>query len=209
MTPTTIFFIGVFPVVLIIVFLVVSVRELRRGDRWETERIAEGARLPPPPQPGSAGPMRVLVATDGSPCSVRAIDSVAARPWPADSEIEVATIVYTRLPLVPDVFLGGAAAHVAALEEDRQRAPERLRAAAARLSGMKGVRVSSTILEGTPAEAITEEAARFKADLVVVGTHGYRAGRRLLAGSVSQAVALHAPCSVEIVRCPEETRSAA
>ena len=40
-------------------------------------------------------------------------------------------------------------------------------------------------------------------DLIVVGSHGYRPLKRFLMGSVSQAVALHAQCSVEIVRCHE------
>ncbi|HWX40942.1 MAG TPA: universal stress protein [Blastocatellia bacterium] len=37
----------------------------------------------------------------------------------------------------------------------------------------------------------------------MVGSHGYRGLTRFLLGSVSQAIASHAKCSVEIVRCPE------
>ena len=45
-------------------------------------------------------------------------------------------------------------------------------------------------------------AAGGKADLIVVGSHGYRGYKRFLLGSVSQAVAAQAKCSVEIVRQP-------
>ncbi|MCI0524399.1 MAG: universal stress protein [Acidobacteria bacterium] len=38
--------------------------------------------------------------------------------------------------------------------------------------------------------------------MIIVGTHGYNALERLWLGSVSQAVASYAPCSVEIVRKP-------
>jgi nucleotide-binding universal stress UspA family protein len=38
------------------------------------------------------------------------------------------------------------------------------------------------------------------ADLIVVGSHGRRGVDRYLMGSVSEAVALHAHCSVEVVR---------
>ncbi len=47
---------------------------------------------------------------------------------------------------------------------------------------------------------ILEEAENLETDLIIVGSHGYGAVKRFLLGSVSQAVALHAKCSVEIVR---------
>jgi nucleotide-binding universal stress UspA family protein len=96
------------------------------------------------------------------------------------------------------------AAHVEALRADRLRAPGRLQRAERCLAGMSGVSVTSKVLEGDPAEAILEEAERWDADLVVVGSHGYGRLKRRLLGSVSQALALHARCSVEIVRCQHE-----
>jgi nucleotide-binding universal stress UspA family protein len=55
-------------------------------------------------------------------------------------------------------------------------------------------------LVGHAEEIIIETAKDWGADLIVLGSHGYRAIERFLLGSVSQAVASHAPCSVEIVR---------
>jgi len=147
--------------------------------------------------------MRILVATDGSAGSDCAIASVAGRPWPPNSQIAILTVVHTNVPMVPDVFLGGAAAHVTALEEDRDRAPVRLQQARERLSAVRDVSLTSLMLEGDPAKAVVEEADRWKADLIVVGSHGYGVMKKLLLGSVAQAVAQHAHCSVEIVRCPQ------
>jgi nucleotide-binding universal stress UspA family protein len=56
------------------------------------------------------------------------------------------------------------------------------------------------IVKGHPKHAIVDEAETWDADLIVVGSHGYRGLTRLWLGSVSQAVASHAKCSVEIVR---------
>lgn len=59
------------------------------------------------------------------------------------------------------------------------------------------------LAEGWPKDAILDEAERWGADLIVVGSHGRRGVRRFLLGSVSLAVAANARCSVEIVRVPE------
>jgi nucleotide-binding universal stress UspA family protein len=43
-------------------------------------------------------------------------------------------------------------------------------------------------------------AKEWKADLIVLGSHGRRGMDRILMGSVSENVAIHAHCSVEVVR---------
>ncbi len=43
-------------------------------------------------------------------------------------------------------------------------------------------------------------AKSWPADLIVMGSHGRRGFEKALLGSVSEAVAMHAPCSVEIIR---------
>ncbi len=55
------------------------------------------------------------------------------------------------------------------------------------------------LVQGPPAATITATAERGGHDLVVVGTNGHRGFRRLLLGSVADAVIRHAPCSVLIV----------
>jgi len=62
------------------------------------------------------------------------------------------------------------------------------------------IRVASEIVKGHPVPAILDAAETWQADLIVVGSHGYRGLTKLLLGSVSQAVASHAKCSVQIVR---------
>lgn len=54
--------------------------------------------------------------------------------------------------------------------------------------------------EESPREAVCDLAEQHHADLVVVGSHGRRGLRRVLLGSVAEAVVRHAPCSVLVAR---------
>jgi nucleotide-binding universal stress UspA family protein len=145
--------------------------------------------------------MRILLATDGSACSDAAVNELCARPWPNDAAVEVLHVIWTRLPMIPDPAFAFAAAHETLLMESRNRAPELVDGVAARLrAAHPDLRVTTKVVEGTPKTAIVDEAVAWHADLIVLGAHGAGATRRLLLGSVSQTVALHAPCSVEIAR---------
>ena len=75
-------------------------------------------------------------------------------------------------------------------------------AASAFKQNAPGLTVSPVLREGHPKDVILDEAERWGADLIVVGSHGYGTIKRLFLGSVSLAVATNASCSVEIVRTP-------
>jgi nucleotide-binding universal stress UspA family protein len=151
--------------------------------------------------------MKILLAIDGSPCSDRAVEEVARLPWPADSEVRIISVVEPPAPLAAEPYMlaGGYFEEVERLK--RKQAAETLERAAARLGeggGGRALAVSTDIPVGSPRRIIVEEADTWGADLIVVGSHGYRTWERMLLGSVSQTVAAHASCSVEIVRCREE-----
>lgn len=57
-------------------------------------------------------------------------------------------------------------------------------------------RAIPTAEAGDPQATIIDEAISKKADLIVVGTHGLRGFKRLLLGSVTEAVLRKAPCPV-------------
>ena len=58
------------------------------------------------------------------------------------------------------------------------------------------------LVQGPPAQVITETAERGGHDLIIVGAHGNRGFRRLLLGSVAESTVRHAHCSVLVVHGP-------
>jgi nucleotide-binding universal stress UspA family protein len=155
--------------------------------------------------------MKVLLAVDGSSCSETAVRETARRPWPSGTEIKVISAIELTVSAVPETWT---------LPHDYFEETERvLRAQAEEVVGRavatlesgpdKSLEITSEVIEGSPKHVILEEAERWHADLIMVGSHGRKGLERFLLGSVSQAVAAHAKCSVEIVRCaPDRTDEA-
>ncbi|HXF13433.1 MAG TPA: universal stress protein [Terriglobales bacterium] len=143
--------------------------------------------------------MRILLAIDGSKFGGAALEEIIEREWPAGSEVRVLSVFHPT-PLVPDPVLVLAAAHVETLKEERLRAPRDVANAAEEIKRRApSLALSTSVLQGNPKTAIVEEAKRWSADLILVGSHGNGAAKLVL-GSVAQAVAANAPCSVEIAR---------
>ena len=62
------------------------------------------------------------------------------------------------------------------------------------------VRARGVLLEGVAHEQIARAAKRYRADLIVIGTHGRTGVARFFLGSVAARVAATAPCPVLTVR---------
>lgn len=145
--------------------------------------------------------MKVLLAIDGSPFSQAAVTRVAERPWPKGTAVEVLTVIHSAVPMAIDPALVIAAIHVDQTEEQRRRASSLVEAAAEQIRhSAPDLAVTTQILEGTPKDAIVEEAEAWGATLIVLGSHGHGRFRRMMLGSVAGTVVAHAPCSVEVVR---------
>ena len=145
--------------------------------------------------------MKVLLAIDGSEHSQAAVEEVASRDWPVGTEIAVVTVIHTKWPAIGDPLFIVASAHAESLLEQRRDAPELLTSVLKRIQDRTtGVAVTAKAIEGVPHDVIVQEAADWGADLIVLGSHGYGPVRRAILGSVAAAVAVEAPCAVEIIR---------
>jgi nucleotide-binding universal stress UspA family protein len=146
--------------------------------------------------------MRVLLATDGSECSENAAREVAGRPWPEGSEIHVVSVVEPPISVAPETWILPEGYYEEIERAAHEQGAAAVEAAARIVAEAQGDRVHVTkrLVTGVPKRALLEHAEEIGADLIVLGSHGYRAFERFLLGSVSQSVAQHAKCSVEIVR---------
>ena len=152
--------------------------------------------------------MKILLAVDGSVFSDAAVAEVGARPWPPDTEIKVICVFEVPLPPTPEAWTLPPDYFQELNNTMRDSARTTVGVALSTLKKNLGdsVELSGLFVQGSPRNAILEEAQSWGADLIVVGSHGYRAWERFLLGSVSQAVVTHAPCSVEVVRSRKPRR---
>lgn len=142
--------------------------------------------------------MRILIATDGSVYSDAAVKNVASREWPKDSEFRILSIL--EHSSLESITAGEFAFKLDEIREEVRQMMQQIASSAADILSKKELKVSYIVREGLPAQEILEEANQWEADLIVVGTHGRKGISKFLLGSVAQRVAIHAKCSVEIVR---------
>jgi nucleotide-binding universal stress UspA family protein len=143
--------------------------------------------------------MKILVAIDGSDFSQAALQSVIARPWPAGTEVKVLNVVEPPSLLMGREMAGYDPEFEVVWKALRGQAKHLVEKAAEKLRETK-FNVSTELVEGDPKSQIIDIAHEWRADMIVLGSHGRTGINRFLIGSVSQGVVRHAHCSVEIIR---------
>jgi len=151
--------------------------------------------------------LKILLGTDGSEFSSKAAYSVANRPWPPRSQVRIMSVQELMVPeavaassLQYSVYSERSMDEVA--EVTRKRAADAV-AQARSILGSAHLAICDTSQDvpvGDPRTILLDEAKSWEADLIVVGSHGRRGFDQLLLGSISELVAMHANCSVEVIR---------
>jgi nucleotide-binding universal stress UspA family protein len=155
-------------------------------------------------QDASRQAMKILLAVDGSESSDAAVEEIAGRPWPRGTEVNVVFVLYLPFTPTPETRALPESYYSQLEKAGREQAESAIMRAVSRIRESNSEReipltLTSEVILGHPEERIIGKAKEWGADLVVVGTHVKRGVERFLLRSVSQAVAYHAPCSVEIV----------
>lgn len=146
---------------------------------------------------GRKGPPKVIVAVDGSAGSDHAVAAAAARAWPEGTRLKV--VAALEADALADALKGIKEAASGA-EDMRTAWIEKKSAAAERRLAGAGLQVSSAVKSGDPRLVLLREARDWGADCIFIGSRGLTGIERFVLGSVSSSVAVHAPCTVEVVR---------
>jgi nucleotide-binding universal stress UspA family protein len=150
--------------------------------------------------------MRVLLATDGSTPAETALELARSITWPAGSTIRIVSVIEPVEAILSAAWTPALAADIEQQAEELLASAEVVLEHAARQLAGSGVTVEREMFRGRAGSCIVEDATRFGADLIIIGSRGHGSIGSMLLGSVSAEVADHAPCPVLVARAPRMTR---
>jgi nucleotide-binding universal stress UspA family protein len=144
---------------------------------------------------------KLLVATDGSPLSKKAVRSAIELARGVGAEL-VALYVVPRYPV--SYFEGGvtiSTQDVTRIEKQWAEKGEAIVDAVRDAAQAEGVKARAVVSRSDlVAEAILSAAKKYKCDLVVMASHGRRGLKRILLGSETQHVLTHSSVPVLVLR---------
>lgn len=144
---------------------------------------------------------KIIVAIDGSPQSDKAAEEAVRLASISGQKFKsqlyaVLVLPSMKTPSFTDFFPDRPATEMPGWQEKR----DRLFYVVEKVAEEAGVSLESLVVYGDPAEELMLMAEEKGCDSIVVGSSGKGRMRRTLLGSVSTKIALHAHCSVYIVR---------
>ena len=153
--------------------------------------------------------MKVLIAYDGSDCSDAALDDLPRAGLPGHVDARVFSVVGMAVTdaLYPVQALSTPMASYPLRQPDALPAPAKLIEQMRNIAGSAADRLRRQFpawtidMEtgyGVPGPLIVDQTKTWKADLVLMGSHGRHGVSRLMTGSVSQHVLNHSCCAVRI-----------
>jgi nucleotide-binding universal stress UspA family protein len=142
---------------------------------------------------------RILVPTDLSKESLQAIGYAIDLGKPHGSEVVILYVLEPVNFLPAGEVMGPGPDLSLLMGEQRRWAKSELERLSQRLT-RSGIKHRTLIGSGVASKEVTEAAAKLKADLIVMTTHGRTGVSHLLLGSVAEKVVRGAPCPVLTLR---------
>lgn len=142
---------------------------------------------------------RILVPVDGSHTSTRGLQEAVRLAKDQHATVRLMHVVDEWGVTQNLDVMGGAGDILDALEESGKKALRNAKT----LTDRHGIKAEAAIfrnLSGRVADFIVREARKWRADLIVMGTHGRRGFSHVLLGSDAEAVVKLSPVPVMLVR---------
>lgn len=147
--------------------------------------------------------MKILLPIDGSEYSKNAIDFVASRTTLLGTNPEIELLnIQVPLPARASRLVGRDA-----LDHYYQDEAEKVFAVARKALKREGLQMTEVFAVGAPDEKIAEEAAKFGANVIVMGSRGLTPLKGLFLGSVTTGVLARTKCPILLLRGKESPRS--
>jgi nucleotide-binding universal stress UspA family protein len=136
--------------------------------------------------------MKVLVATDGSEHSMKAVQRALELAETQGAQVTLMSVAY-----YVQAYSGMPPNIQDKLEDEAREALKKAKA----LFDAKNLPVETVMEAGlVPANLIIAKAQDGKFDRIVIGSTGQNALERIIMGSTAAKVVAHAPCEVTVVR---------
>ena len=148
----------------------------------------------------------VAVGVDGSPTGVIAVRSAAQLAQQIGARLSLVTVV--NIPTSALELVGAGREMIDTLVADLSKTDQADAEAACQEAGVPFSSFGIHQHRGTPGRSMAQFARENDVDLLFVGAHGRGLPVGLYLGSVARWVAEHAPCSVVVIRAPEDSELA-
>ena len=143
---------------------------------------------------------RILICTDGSALSDKAVQSGIALAAGLDAEI----VAFTVVDFYPQSYFEGAVAitvkEVQAIEKQWREKAQGVLDDVQKQAHTRSVKTTTVVGEGQVSEAIVKAAKKHNCDLIVMASHGRKGVARVLLGSETLSVLTHSTLPVLVLR---------
>lgn len=150
---------------------------------------------------------RILVPVDGGPVSMLGLRQAIKLCALEGARLRLVHVV-DEMPVMADAEMGVVADAIPALREGARK----VLAHAAAVARRSGITAEISMIEsvgGNTAEFVVNEAKKWRADVIVLGTHGRSGLERMLMGSSAEDIVRTTPVPVLLVRARDGEEIAA
>ena len=149
---------------------------------------------------------RILVPVDGSETATKAMVTALQMARDSGGQIHLVHVVEGMTPLAADPY----GAYSGEVIEIMRQSGSKILEDALLVAKAAGVPADTELFDNFGerlAEVVADAATRFKADLIVVGTHGRRGLGRMMLGSGAEQIIRLAPVPVLVIRHNEKNET--